>query len=99
MDISRGYLAGLFTREEGMCGVFSLDFGERGGGQLGEEDIGVDVDKKHLFGPLQSSHWGQNRVTKWQAFATPWIPVLRERRASRRQRDDGPEKRTDCALC
>ena len=64
----------------------------RGRGQLSEKCSGIDIGKCTYLA-LCSLHTGQSRVTKWWAFVTPWIPVLRERRASRR------ERRADCALC
>ena len=66
-------------------------FQESGGGNQLAENSGVDVGKKLIW--LCSLHTGAKAERhNGGAFATPWIPVLRERRASRRERDDGQER-------
>ena len=83
MPRSIRYYQGCYT--EKILGYY-IDLGR---GQRDEQFSGVDVGKSTYLA-LCSLHTGQSRVTKWWAFATYWIPVLKERRTSRRERERQP---------
>ena len=97
-----GYFVGIFgglfyaARGKTLISVSRQSWGKGGGGQLDEEGSSVYVGKSTYLA-LYSLY--TEAKAEWQgggALATHWIPVLRERRASRRERNrradswDGP---------